>query len=58
MDLERHNSGMVKKSQPKPPNMPFEEVVDRLLKPAAPKPKQDKGSRGSLSETKGQKKVN
>lgn len=44
MDLERHNSGMAKKLQPKPPNMPFEDVVDRLLKPVPPKPKQDKGS--------------
>lgn len=36
MDLEGHNSGMVKKSQPKPPNMPFEDVVDRLLQPVKP----------------------
>lgn len=42
MDLDRHNSGMVKKSQPKPPNMPFETVVQKLLHPVQSKPLKDK----------------
>jgi hypothetical protein len=47
MDLEGHNSGMSKKQQPRPPNMPFEEVVDRLLKSSKPQKKAPKRSRKS-----------